>query len=71
MGEKRNAYRILLENPKGRTPFGRYRHRREDSRMDVREIGWEVVSWIHLARDRDQCWTFVDTVMNFRVQLKT
>jgi hypothetical protein len=23
--------------------------------MDRKEIGWEVVDWIHLARDPDQC----------------
>jgi len=30
-------------------------HRWEDNiRMDVGEIGWEVVEWMHLAQDRDQ-----------------
>jgi len=27
-----------------------------DIRMDLREIGWEVVDWIQLAQDRDQLW---------------
>jgi len=27
MGDKRNAYKILVEKPEGKTPFGRYRHR--------------------------------------------
>jgi hypothetical protein len=22
--------------------------------MDIREVGWEVVDWMHLAQDRDQ-----------------
>jgi len=22
--------------------------------MDLMEIGWEIVDWIHLAQDRDQ-----------------
>jgi len=35
--------------------------------MDLREIGWEVVDWIHLARDRDQWQASVSTVMNVRV----
>jgi hypothetical protein len=26
----------------------------DNIRMDVREIGWEGVDWIHLAQDRDQ-----------------
>jgi hypothetical protein len=28
------------------------------------------VDWIHLAEDRDQCTTFVNTVMKFRVPYK-
>jgi len=38
----------------GKIPLGRPRPRWEDSiRMDLREIGWEGVDWIHLAQDRD------------------
>jgi hypothetical protein len=37
MGEKRNAYRILAENPEGKTPLGRPRRRRVDNiKMDLR-----------------------------------
>jgi hypothetical protein len=39
----------------------------KDIRMDVREIGWEGVQWIHLDQDRDQWWDVVKTVMNYRV----
>jgi hypothetical protein len=35
--------------------------------MDIRERGWEVVDWIHLAQDREQCRGFVNTAMNLRV----
>jgi hypothetical protein len=35
--------------------------------MDRREVGWEVVNWIHLAQDRDQWRAAVNTVMNLRV----
>jgi hypothetical protein len=35
--------------------FGRPRCRWEDNiRIDLREIRWEVVDWIHLVQDRDQ-----------------
>jgi hypothetical protein len=38
----------------GKRPLGRPRHRWESNTgMDVREIGWEYVHWIHLAQDRD------------------
>jgi hypothetical protein len=33
----------------------------------LRERGWEGVDWIHLAQDRDQWRTGVNTVMNLRI----
>jgi hypothetical protein len=43
-------------------------HRWEDNiRMDLREIRWEGVDWIHLAQNRDQCQALVNTVMNLWV----
>jgi hypothetical protein len=67
MREIRNAYNILVGKPEGGRPLGRPRHRWEDSiRMDLREILWEDVDWIHLAQDRDQCWAPVNTAMNLR-----
>jgi hypothetical protein len=60
-----------LENLKGRDHSLRPRRRWEDNiRMDLREIGWEGVDWIHLAQDRDQWWALVNTVMNFGVPEK-
>jgi hypothetical protein len=35
--------------------------------MDVMEIGWERLNWIHLVQDREQWWSLVNTVMNLRV----
>jgi hypothetical protein len=68
MGDMRNAYRILVGKPEGKRPFGRSRHRCEDNiRKDLKEIGWEGVEWMHLARDRDQWRALVNTVMKLRV----
>jgi hypothetical protein len=54
-GEIRNSYNILVGKPEGKRPFGRPRCRWEDIfRMDLREIGWEIVDWMHLAQDRNQ-----------------
>jgi hypothetical protein len=35
--------------------------------MDLREIGWEGVDWMHLTQVRDQWRAVVNTVMNIRV----
>jgi hypothetical protein len=35
--------------------------------MDLREIEWEGVDWMHLAQDMDQWWADVNTVMILRV----
>jgi hypothetical protein len=35
--------------------------------MDLREIEWQGVDWIHLAQDRDQWRAVVITVMNLRI----
>jgi hypothetical protein len=44
MGVKRNAYRILVGKPEGKSPLGRPRHRWVDNitrKMDLRDIGWD------------------------------
>jgi hypothetical protein len=41
MGEKKNAYRILVGKPEEERPLGGPRHRWVDNiKMDLKEIGW-------------------------------
>jgi len=41
--------------PGGKRPLKIPRRRWEDTiTLDLRKIGWEGVSWIHLAQDREQ-----------------
>jgi hypothetical protein len=55
--------------PEGKRPLGRPRRRWVDNiRMDLREIGWDVMDWIDLDQDKDQWRALVNTVMNFRVR---
>jgi hypothetical protein len=55
MGEKRNAYRLLVGKLEGKRPLGRPRPRRVDNiRMDLGEVGWGDVDWIGLAKDRNR-----------------
>jgi hypothetical protein len=49
-------------------PLERPRRRRENGiKIDLREIGWGGVEWIHLAQDRDRWRAVVNTVMNLRI----
>jgi hypothetical protein len=55
MGEVRGAYSILVGRPEERRPLGRPGRRWEDNvKMDLREIGFAGVDWIHLDQDRDR-----------------
>jgi hypothetical protein len=67
MGEK-NAYRVLVRKPEGKRPLGRPRRRWENNiKIDLTEIGWGDMDWIHLAQDNVQWRALVNTVMDLRV----
>jgi hypothetical protein len=71
MGERRNAYGLLVGKPEGRRPLGRPRRRWLDNiGMDLVEVGWSDVNWIGLAQDRGRRRAFVNSVLNLRVILK-
>jgi hypothetical protein len=62
MGE--TAYNVLAGGPVGKRPLGGSRLRLEDNiKMDLKEIGWEDLGWIHLAHNRDHWWALMGAVM--------
>jgi hypothetical protein len=68
MGEKRNAYRLLVGKPERRRRLGRPRRRWLDNiLMDFVEVGWGDVDWIGLAQDRGRWRALVNLVLNLRV----
>jgi len=68
MGEVKNAYKILIGEPRRKRPHGGHSWRSEDNvRLDLREMGWQGVDWIHLARGRDHFKGAMNTAMNLQV----
>ena len=59
-GDRRRAYRVLVEKPEGKRPVARPRPKWErNCKIKIPETGWDSVDWIHS--------TVVKTVMNPRV----
>jgi hypothetical protein len=55
MGEKKNAYRVLVGKSEGKSQCGRPRHGwNSDIKIDLEETGWEGVSWIYLAQNKNK-----------------
>jgi hypothetical protein len=68
IGEGRNVCRVLVGKPDGKRQLERPRRRWEyEIKMDLKEIFWEGVEWIHLAQVRDRWRAVVNAVMNLRV----
>jgi hypothetical protein len=66
--EKKNAYRILVGKLEEKRPLGRRRRRWvNNTKMDLRKIGWGGMDCIDLSQDRDQWKVLVNTIMNFRI----
>jgi hypothetical protein len=63
MGEKRNAYRLLMGKLEGKRPLGRPKHRWVDNiRTDLVEVGWDDMDWIDLAQDKERWKALVNPV---------
>jgi hypothetical protein len=56
-GEMRNAYKISIRKPEEkRPPLIRPQRRWEDGiKVDLTEIGFESMDWMHLAQYTDRC----------------
>jgi len=59
MGDGRGMYRVLVGKPEGKRPMGRPRHRWEDIKIDLQEVGCGGVDWIKLAQERVRCQALV------------
>ena len=67
VGESRGVYWVLVGKLEGKSPIGRTRRRWEDNiKMDLKEMGCEVLDWIVVAQDRKTWRALVNAVMNLR-----
>jgi hypothetical protein len=57
---------ILVRRPEGNRQLRRS-ERRCNIKMDLTEIQWRGVDWIHLTQDMNQWRALVNTVMNLQV----
>jgi len=69
MAEMRKSTKFWLENLKGRENSSRIWE--DNIKMDLKEIRWEDVDWMHVDQDRDRWRILVNTVMKLRVLQKT
>jgi len=68
VGDTRNIYKIMVGKPEGKSSLGRTRRRwRDNTKIDLREIGWKVVDWIHLFQEEVRERDFVNTKIQSRV----
>jgi hypothetical protein len=63
-GGKRNAYRILLGKPEGKSTLRGPRCWWADIKLDLKELGLGGMDWTDLSQDRDQWRALVNMGMN-------
>jgi hypothetical protein len=62
------VYTVLVGKPEEKGPLGRPSRRWEDNiKIDLKEVGYDGVDWIELAKNRDRWWALANAVINLRV----
>ena len=61
--EEGRPLKTLTDTPTGKRPLGRPRHRWEDNRMDLKEIGINKRNWFNYW----DYWRVVNAVLNVQV----
>ena len=59
---------MYIERTAAQGTFESTRHRRESNfEMDLQEVGWGDMDWVHMAQEKDRCSTVVIAVMKIQV----
>jgi hypothetical protein len=62
---RRGEYMVLVGRSEGKRPFGRPRHRwKENTKMNLQEVGCGGMNWIDLAQDWGRWWELVNALMS-------
>jgi hypothetical protein len=71
IGEKMNAYRILVVKPEGKRSIGRPKYRWVDNNYIDFGDRTGLYDWIDLAQDMDRWRVLANKILNFRVPYNT
>lgn len=61
----KDAHKIVVANLKVKYHLGANHRQGNNTKMYLNKTGFESAGWIHLAQNRDQCQTLVNTAVNF------
>ena len=66
--ESRGVFRVLVVKPEEKRLLERPRHRcRDNSKVDLQEVGCKGMGFIDVSQDRGRCRALVNAAMNLRV----
>ena len=70
MGEKRNAYRVLVRKSEGKSNLEDLGILGDNIKIHLKCIGWKIVDRIDVTDYREKWLAVVNTVMNLSVSIK-
>ena len=68
--DRRATYRDFVVGSEKKSPLGRPRCRRENTKKDLQEVGCGGMDWIDVAQDSDRWWAVANAVMYLPVSIK-
>lgn len=68
IGKKKCAYKGLVRRPEGKRQLVRRKRKcKDDIKMDLQEMRWRDMDWVHLPQDRNRGMAHVNETITVRV----